>query len=92
MSVRSYLTALNKLQKFCDTRSSLSEILYELKNNKLDPVDLLDDFYCWLNNSLSNLTMHPVELCALAHLKFVSIHPFSDGNGRISMESPICQF
>ena len=28
--------------------------------------------------------MHPVELAALVHLKFVSIHPFGDGNGRIS--------
>ena len=27
---------------------------------------------------------HPVELAALMHLKFVTIHPFGDGNGRIS--------
>ena len=26
--------------------------------------------------------LHPVELAALAHLKFVMIHPFIDGNGR----------
>ena len=28
--------------------------------------------------------MHAVELAALLHLKFVTIHPFGDGNGRIS--------
>ena len=28
--------------------------------------------------------VHPVELAALVHLKFVTIHPFADGNGRIS--------
>ena len=28
--------------------------------------------------------LHPFELASLVHLKFVTIHPFSDGNGRIS--------
>ena len=32
----------------------------------------------------NKLRLSPVVLSALAHLKFVSIHPFSDGNGRIS--------
>ena len=29
-------------------------------------------------------TLHPFELASLVHLKFVKIHPFRDGNGRIS--------
>ena len=28
--------------------------------------------------------MQPVERAALAHLRLVTIHPFADGNGRIS--------
>lgn len=28
--------------------------------------------------------LHPVELAAITHLRFVIIHPFGDGNGRIS--------
>ncbi|MCE7733264.1 MAG: Fic family protein [Candidatus Heimdallarchaeota archaeon] len=43
---------------------------------------MIHDFYDWLNRSKFNL--HPVELAALVHQKFVSIHPFGDGNGRIS--------
>ncbi len=43
---------------------------------------LLSDFFKWYNKNKSSL--HPVELAALVHLKLVTIHPFADGNGRIS--------
>jgi Fic family protein len=43
---------------------------------------LLKDFFDWYNKNKNKL--HPVILSALVHLKFVTIHPFSDGNGRIS--------
>jgi len=48
--------------------------------NELDY--LLRRFFLWYNNKKTKT--NPVELAALAHLKFVTIHPFSDGNGRIS--------
>ena len=47
-----------------------------------DVQKLLKGFFNWYNKEEKKL--NPVELAALAHLKFVSIHPFSDGNGRIS--------
>jgi len=43
---------------------------------------LLKDFFDWYNQNKKK--MNPVELAALAHLKLVTIHPFGDGNGRIS--------
>lgn len=43
---------------------------------------LLKEFFDWYNKNKDKL--QPVELAALVHLKFVTIHPFSDGNGRIS--------
>ena len=43
---------------------------------------MLHDFFKWYNRDKNKL--HPLELAALVHLKFVTIHPFSDGNGRIS--------
>lgn len=43
---------------------------------------LLMDFFKWYHKNKDK--MHAVELAALVHLKLVTIHPFADGNGRIS--------
>lgn len=43
---------------------------------------LLKEFFKWYEKNKSKL--HPVVLASLVHFKFVSIHPFGDGNGRIS--------
>lgn len=42
----------------------------------------MTEFFDWYQGAKT--VMHPFELAALAHLKFVKIHPFRDGNGRIS--------
>jgi len=41
----------------------------------------MDAFFTWLN---SGEKMDPVLKAAIAHLWFVTIHPFDDGNGRIA--------
>ena len=43
---------------------------------------LLKDFIKW--HLKQEKKLNPIELAAMAHLKFVTIHPYSDGNGRIS--------
>jgi len=43
---------------------------------------LLREFLKWYERNRKKL--HPVELAGLVPLKFVTIHPFADGNGRIS--------
>jgi len=41
------------------------------------------EFIDWLNSEEA-LSLHAIELAALAHYKLVWIHPFYDGNGRTS--------
>ncbi len=43
---------------------------------------LLSNFFEWYKRNKDS--MHPVKLAASAHQKFVTVHPFGDGNGRIS--------
>ena len=50
-----------------------------------DPFELdllISEFFNWYNQNKNK--MHPVHLAALVHFRFVSIHPFGDGNGRIT--------
>ena len=46
--------------------------------NPLKVPELMEDFYKWLSENINN---EPIT-AIMAHLKFVSIHPFTDGNGR----------
>jgi cell filamentation protein, protein adenylyltransferase len=51
------------------------------------PVEVysLREFFKWYDrNKGKNELHHPVEMAAFVHLKFATIHPFGDGNGRIS--------
>lgn len=58
-------------------RKSDGEIFHFTEPLKVS--DEMEDFIKWLS---SENTLHPVILAALVHYKFVSIHPFIDGNGR----------
>lgn len=47
--------------------------------NPLKVPELMDAFFVWLHGENTD---HPVQIAADVHLRFVSIHPFVDGNGR----------
>jgi len=64
----------------------ISPVYVRLKHGNIhkftDPVKLTDEmdgFFSWF---FSPKTEHPVIIAAEAHTRFVSIHPFVDGNGR----------
>ncbi len=59
----------------CRVRISGSTVIMP---NPLKVPDLMTDFYNWLSDNMDNEPLTAI----LTHLKFVSIHPFVDGNGR----------
>ena len=44
----------------------------------------MNDLMDWYNATIEDKDVHPIVIAALFHHKFVSIHPFDDGNGRIA--------
>lgn len=44
----------------------------------------MQDLMEWYKEANQNKEIHPLILAALFHYKFVAIHPFDDGNGRLS--------
>jgi Fic family protein len=62
-----------------------------LQNGELfeyaSPIDTpikMGELMQWYNTEIQKNELHPVALAAMLHYKFVCIHPFDDGNGRIS--------
>lgn len=48
----------------------------------MDVPQFMGDFIEWFNTSIK--TVPPLTRAGIAHLHFVSIHPYEDGNGRIA--------
>lgn len=44
----------------------------------------MSDLMAWLKEHQEKGDLHPVMLAAIFHYRFVAIHPFDDGNGRMS--------
>ena len=46
--------------------------------------DLMTDLVDWYNAAEQKGKLSPVELAAIFHYRYIRIHPFEDGNGRIA--------
>ena len=45
---------------------------------------LMTDLVAWYNNASQEGTLSALELASLFHYRYIRIHPFEDGNGRIA--------
>lgn len=45
---------------------------------------LMNDLVSWYNDAEQSNGMSPIELASVFHYRYIRIHPFEDGNGRIS--------
>ena len=45
---------------------------------------LMTDLVNWYNNAAEEKNLSPIQLAALFHYRYIRIHPFEDGNGRIA--------
>ncbi|MGL5618361.1 MAG: Fic family protein [Tannerellaceae bacterium] len=45
---------------------------------------MMYDLVSWFNKEVESGELNPIELAALFHYRYIRIHPFEDGNGRIA--------
>jgi Fic family protein len=65
-----------------DVKAAGTDYVYP---SHLKIAELMAEFVAWLGSFTegSGPDLHPVDLATEAHLRFVTIHPFRDGNGRV---------
>lgn len=56
---------------------------FEYASPEETPV-LMADLVKWYNDAVAEGTLTPIQLAALFHYRYIRIHPFEDGNGRIA--------
>ena len=77
-----YKTQSNHIEAFDPNGKSLGIIF-----NATSPFDTpreMQDLILWTRESLNDAAYHPLIVTAIFSVKFLAIHPFQDGNGRLS--------
>lgn len=57
--------------------------LFEYASPEETPA-LMTDLVSWYNNIIKDSSLSVIELVSLFHYRYIRIHPFEDGNGRIA--------
>jgi len=77
-----YKKAENKVHMVDSEGKSIS-VVFDTTPAYLTPKEM-QELVEWTQNTLSNKTLHPLLVIANFVVEFLMIHPFQDGNGRLS--------
>ena len=72
----------NHVEAF-DTKGKSAGIVFQTAS-PFDTPRLMAELVEWTTDALSNRTLHPLLVIAVFVVVFLEIHPFQDGNGRLS--------
>ena len=78
----SYKTNSNNVAAFDET-GSLVGIVFQTAS-PFDTPRLMAELVAWVNQQREMAVLHPLLIIALCVVVFLEIHPFQDGNGRLS--------
>jgi len=77
-----YKTLSNSVEAFTPEGKSIG-IIFQTAS-PFDTPRLMDELVEWTDNALTEQTLHPLLITAIFTVVFLEIHPFQDGNGRLS--------
>jgi Fic family protein len=78
----SYKTLPNSVEAF-DADGRSVGVIFETAT-PFDTPRLMESLVTWANEALTERTHHPLLIVAVFIVRFLAIHPFQDGNGRLS--------
>lgn len=78
----SYKTLSNSVAAFDATGKEIG-VIFETSTPFETPMQMAE-MIRWTNQALSDALLHPLIIIAVFTVKFLAIHPFQDGNGRLS--------
>jgi Fic family protein len=77
-----YKTNSNSVAAFDETGKQMG-IVFETAT-PFDTPMLMQELVAWVQEAIENKTLHPLLVIAIFTVVFLEIHPFQDGNGRLS--------
>lgn len=78
----SYKTSANRVSAFDENGVQIG-IVFETAT-RFDTPRLMDELVQWVNEEREKAVLHPLLIIGIFVVVFLEIHPFQDGNGRLS--------